>query len=291
MLIARWNNEKEAHLLSRAMSSFAKSRTATSTGTLTAVRPGNPGKGRDTVITPPSTESLVVAVTALDGWGRELKVRPTRTSPWAGEAASLRKLWFHGTVVTRLPVRACLATSGVLFLLRPLLCTNRRSSAVERLTAALEQTLEHMGGSYLFAPMQAVGSSGSPGVGDEEQRVTDDFGATQCAFDVVGRWSFYTRVHGAHNPLKWWKGAVASSGTVFRAEMVSSCVFASFAAASVVGVGAFHVPVLPSTRAIGEARAAVANNGHVSRMSAADDKSKSFYPFLPSKAPSTRCVV
>lgn len=203
MLIARWNNEKEAHLLSRTMSSFAKSRTATSTGTLTAVRPGNPGKGRDTVITPPSTESLVVVVTALDGWGRELKVRPTRTSPWAGEAASLRKLWFHGTVVTRLPVRAqqlrsgvvveaCLATSGVLFLLRPLLCTNRRSSAVERLTAALEQTLEHMGGGYLFAPMQAVGSSGSPGVGDEEQRVTDDFGATQCAFDVVGRWSFYT---------------------------------------------------------------------------------------------------
>ena len=125
-----------------------------------------PGKGRDTVITPPSTESLVVVVTALDGWGSELKVRPTRTSPWAGEAASLRKLWFHGTTVTRLPVRAqqlrsvvvveaCLATFEVLFLLRPLLCTNRRSSAVERLTTALEQTLELMGAGYLFAPMQS----------------------------------------------------------------------------------------------------------------------------------------
>lgn len=153
----------EAHLLSRAMSSFTKSRIATSTGTLTAVRPGNPGKGRDTVITPPSTESLVVVVTAPDGWGTELKVRPTRTSPSAGEVASLRKLCFHEITVPRLPVRAllrsavveaCLTTFGVVFLLRPLLWTNRRSSAVERLTTALEQTLEHMSGGYLFALMQ-----------------------------------------------------------------------------------------------------------------------------------------
>lgn len=74
--------------------------------------------------------------------------------------------------------------------------------------------------------------------------------------------------------------------------MVSSSVFASFVVASVVGVGAFHVPVLPSTRALGEARGAVGNGyGHVSRMSAADDKAKSFYPFLRSNVPSKRCVV
>lgn len=166
---ARWNEwggngEGKANLWSRAMSSFTKSRTATSTGTLTEVRPGSPGKGRDTVITPPSTESLVVVVTALDG--RELKVRPTSTSPWPGEAAPLRKLWFHGTTAARFPARAqlrgavvetCLATFGVLFLFRPVLlvlCTSRRSSAVDRLTIALEQTLEHMDGECLFAPTQ-----------------------------------------------------------------------------------------------------------------------------------------
>lgn len=72
--------------------------------------------------------------------------------------------------------------------------------------------------------------------------------------------------------------------------MLYSCVFPSFAAVSIVGVGAFHVPVLPSARTLGEARAA-AGNGHVSRMSAADGKAKSFYPFQRSNAPPTRCVV
>lgn len=72
--------------------------------------------------------------------------------------------------------------------------------------------------------------------------------------------------------------------------MVSARVFASVAAFSVGGVGAFHVPVLPSTKASGVGRSAVRKT-HVSRMSAADDgKDKSFYPFQLNNAPSTRCV-
>lgn len=83
--------------------------------------------------------------------------------------------------------------------------------------------------------------------------------------------------------------AASRLASVLSTEMVVSCVFTSFAALSVVGVGAFHVPVLPSTRALGEARAGVGNR-HVSRMSAADDKAPSFYPFQRSNAPPTRYV-
>ena len=72
--------------------------------------------------------------------------------------------------------------------------------------------------------------------------------------------------------------------------MVSACVLASISALSIGGVGAFHVPVLPSTGALGDARATAVNR-HVSRMSGANDKVKSFYPFERLNAPSTRYVV
>lgn len=116
-------------------------------------------------MTPPSTESLVVVVTVLEGWARELKVRPTKTSPGAGNDAFLRKFWFHGTTVTRPPVRAqlrgvvvdaCLATltfGAQSFLFRGLR-TNRRTSALVRLTTAPEQTLELMEDGNLPAPTQ-----------------------------------------------------------------------------------------------------------------------------------------
>lgn len=72
--------------------------------------------------------------------------------------------------------------------------------------------------------------------------------------------------------------------------MVSGRVFASVAALSIGGVGAFHVPVLHSTSA-SVVRRSAARNSHVSRMSAAadDGKDKSFYPFQRSNAPSARC--
>ncbi|CAM9729275.1 unnamed protein product, partial [Ectocarpus fasciculatus] len=66
--------------------------------------------------------------------------------------------------------------------------------------------------------------------------------------------------------------------------MVSPWIVASVGVLSLGGAGAFHVPVLPSARAT----AAAGNRHHVPRMSAADDKSKSFYPFQRSDAPSTR---
>ncbi|CAM9524143.1 unnamed protein product [Ectocarpus sp. 12 AP-2014] len=65
--------------------------------------------------------------------------------------------------------------------------------------------------------------------------------------------------------------------------MVSPWVVASVGALSVGGAGAFHVPTLPSASAT-----AAAANRRVSRMSTADDKSKSFYPFQRSDAPLTR---
>ena len=142
------------------------SRTGTSKGTLTSVRPGKPGKGREIVMTPPSTASFVVVVTAveLDGLGRDEKVRPTRTSPRAGDPFSLSKLPFRGIAVVRLMSgghsrRAaeyccccccCCSCSWTMFEVpfQPLvLWSNRRIPTVERLaTAALEQTaiLEHI---------------------------------------------------------------------------------------------------------------------------------------------------
>lgn len=166
----------------------------------------------------------------------------------------------------------------VLFL--PLLCTNRRSSAVERLTAVLEQILEHMTGI------------------SSHQRSRACCGCRWCVYVSGGA---VTTGH----VVSWLEGGgLGARYTIEKpcpadqfafgcrsrcggdsTEMVFSCVLTSLAALSVVGVGAFHVPVLPSTRA------GVAGNGHVSRMSAADDKAKSFYPFQRSNAPSTRCVV
>ncbi len=72
--------------------------------------------------------------------------------------------------------------------------------------------------------------------------------------------------------------------------MVSAWVLASISALTIGEVGAFHVPVLPSTGALGEGRATAVNR-HVSRMSGADDKAQSFYPFKRLNTPSTRCVV
>lgn len=71
--------------------------------------------------------------------------------------------------------------------------------------------------------------------------------------------------------------------------MVSGCLRASVAALSLGGVGAFHVPVLPSTRRAGAVGRATSTRSHVSgTMSAGDDMS--FYPFQRTSMPSARCV-
>lgn len=72
------------------------------------------------------------------------------------------------------------------------------------------------------------------------------------------------------------------------APMVSARVIPSLVTLSLHGAGAFHAPLLPSTRA-SSIRTATAVR-HVSSMSAPQDTdTKSFYPFQRS-APSTRCV-